>query len=83
MRIPDIKSVLFDMDGLMFDTERVSFLSFTTAIKTYGHDLDEVTFRLTIGSNIKKVREIYLEKFGANFPFEEMLKKIRLCNKLY
>lgn len=75
MRIDHLKLVIFDMDGLMFDTETVSFLSFTKAIKSYGFDLDEATFRKTIAANIKRVEQIYVEKFGNAFPFEEMLQK--------
>lgn len=71
----DFELVIFDMDGLMFDTETVSFLSFTKAVKSYGHELDEATFRKTIAANIKKVREIYLERFGNGFPFDDMLER--------
>lgn len=83
MSLGDLELVIFDMDGLMFDTERVSFISFTKAIKEYGHDLDEATFRKTIASNIKKVREIYLEKYGDSFPFDAMLERKFACAAEY
>lgn len=79
MHINDFELVIFDMDGLMFDTEKVSFLSFTKAVKSYGHDLDEATFRKTIASNIRKVKEIYLKRFGDSFPFDEMLERKFAC----
>ena len=72
--ITNIQLVIFDMDGLMFDTEKVSFLSFKKAIALYGFALDTVTFNKTIGINIKKVKEVYLEKFGKDLPFDEMLE---------
>lgn len=70
-----VRLVVFDMDGLMFDTERISFLSFSKAVESCGFQLDEATFRKTIAANVKEVRQIYLEQFGKNFPFEEMLER--------
>lgn len=48
-----IKAVIFDMDGLMFDTERISFICFSEALKAHGLKLDEQFFGKTIGTNIK------------------------------
>jgi len=75
----ELELVIFDMDGLMFDTERVSYLSFTEAVKFNGYDLDEETFRKTLGANLKKVEKIYRERFGENFPFEAVIQKKFSC----
>lgn len=75
MDLNKIDLVIFDMDGLIFDTERVSQISFTKAVKECGYELDEVTFKKTIAANIQKVRQIYLERFGEGFPFEEVLER--------
>ncbi len=72
--ITNIQLVIFDMDGLMFDTEKVSFLSFKQAVALYGFTLDTDTFNKTIGINIKKVKEVYLKKYGKDFPFDDMLE---------
>ena len=67
--------VIFDMDGLMFDTEKVSFQSFMKSCEFYGYALDEVTFRRTIGVNLIRVKEIYQQRFGKAFPFDMVLAK--------
>jgi HAD superfamily hydrolase (TIGR01509 family) len=71
--------VIFDMDGLMFDTEQVSYLSFTEATKCYGYDLDEATFQKTLGANLPKVKTIYQERFGNDFPFDVVIQKKFAC----
>lgn len=60
-----IKAVIFDMDGLMFDTERISFICFSEALKAHGLKLDEQFFGKTIGTNIKVTEELYLQRYGA------------------
>jgi HAD superfamily hydrolase (TIGR01509 family) len=67
--------VIFDMDGLMFDTEKVSFQSFIKSCEFYGYALDEITFRRTIGVNLIRVKEIYQQRFGKEFPFDMVLAK--------
>jgi HAD superfamily hydrolase (TIGR01509 family) len=75
----ELELVIFDMDGLMFDTEKVSYLSFTEATKCYGYDLDEATFQKTLGVNLQKVKMIYQERFGNDFPFEAVIQKKFAC----
>jgi HAD superfamily hydrolase (TIGR01509 family) len=70
-----LELVIFDMDGLMFDTEKVSCRSFTEAMKFHGYDLDEATFRKTLGCNLQKAKKIYQERFGEDLPFEAVIQK--------
>jgi beta-phosphoglucomutase-like phosphatase (HAD superfamily) len=74
-KVKELELMIFDMDGLMFDTERVSYLSFTEATKSSGYDLDEATFRKTLGANLQEVKRIYQERFGEDFPFEAVIQK--------
>lgn len=78
-----IQAVIFDMDGLMFDTERISFLCFSKALKTYNLTLDEVFFGRTIGTNIKVTEQLYLEHFGADLPFAKVYRQKALFVKQY
>ena len=78
-----LELVIFDMDGLMFDTERVSYLSFIEATKCNGYDLDEATFRKTLGANLQMVEKIYQQRFGQNFPFEKVIQKKFACAASY
>lgn len=45
--LPD--AVIFDMDGLMIDSERVSIACWTEAAETFGLPLDEAFFVRMVG----------------------------------
>lgn len=60
-----IQAVLFDMDGLMFDTERISFQSFQKAGKSCGVKIDKPLFERMLGRNKHKILSLYAEAFGS------------------
>lgn len=66
----EIELIIFDMDGLMFDTERIGFADWKDAAARYGYELDEELYKCTVGSNAERTKEIYLRHFGEAFPFE-------------
>jgi HAD superfamily hydrolase (TIGR01509 family) len=69
----NIELIIFDMDGLMFDTEKISFVSWRQSAVQYGYEIDDEIFRKTIGANLIRTKEIYLNHFGNNFPIEEII----------
>jgi HAD superfamily hydrolase (TIGR01509 family) len=70
MKIEKLELVIFDMDGLMFDTEKISFISWKNAACDFGYEVNEEIFKRTIGANLERTREIYLEHFGEKFPID-------------
>ena len=66
----DIELIIFDMDGLMFDTEKISYEAWKEAAALFGYHIDSAIFEKTIGTNLTKTKEVYLEHFGADFPFD-------------
>lgn len=69
-----IHAVIFDMDGLMFDSERVVKLSWTLAGEALGYgDLGENIYH-TLGMGVMRRREYFFHKYGDNFPFDEFRK---------
>ncbi len=65
-----VELIIFDMDGLMFDTEKIAFISWKEAAHKYGYEIDEELFKKTIGANLKRTIEIYLAHFGESFPID-------------
>ncbi|MFA5014379.1 MAG: HAD family phosphatase [Actinomycetota bacterium] len=70
-----IELVIFDMDGLMFDTERLIFRSWKESCKKYKQNISEEIFIETIGLNRKKTIEVYKKYFGDSFPYEELINE--------
>lgn len=71
----DIQAVIFDMDGLMFDTERLSQSAWETAALEYGFAFPEGVFKIVIGRSLPEVSTVLLSEFGAEFPFAEVLNR--------
>jgi beta-phosphoglucomutase-like phosphatase (HAD superfamily) len=67
--------IIFDMDGLMFDTEKISFVSWRDAAAQYGYQIDDEIFRKTIGTNLINTKNIYLKHYGNSFPIEEIISE--------
>lgn len=64
-----LRTVIFDMDGLMFDTERLHFMGWQLAGKDWGIDVKEETFVKTLGKSIPAVGEVFCEAFGKDFDY--------------
>lgn len=64
-------AVIFDMDGTIFDSERLVLECWKSIGKRYGiSDIEEV-FTECIGTNKVRTREIVDEHYGKTFPYEK------------
>lgn len=66
----EIELIIFDMDGLMFDTEKISYIGWKEAAKKYNYKIEKDLFEKTTGANLAKTKEIFSKHFGNNFPFD-------------
>jgi HAD superfamily hydrolase (TIGR01509 family) len=66
--MPDI-AVIFDMDGLMLDTERMAQRAWILALADCGFHLDNGTFLRTVGCSVEDTGQILAETFGPRFDF--------------
>jgi HAD superfamily hydrolase (TIGR01509 family) len=62
--------VIFDMDGLLLDSERLARDAFVAACDEHGWEVDLAVYHSCIGSTSEATRSILCEHFGENFPYE-------------
>jgi HAD superfamily hydrolase (TIGR01509 family) len=68
------QALVFDMDGLLLDTERIALDTFQVACRAHGVDVDNEIYYLCIGSNNAGTREILQRALGPGFPYERISK---------
>mgnify|MGYP005770338795 FL=1 len=67
-----IEAVIFDMDGLMFDTERLCSLAWDWAGEQMGIGPAGYMNLRTLGVTAPEARRILLEEFGQDFDVDRM-----------
>jgi HAD superfamily hydrolase (TIGR01509 family) len=65
-------AVVFDMDGLLFDTESIYERAALSAAAALGQDMDSAFFRSTIGVPWLATRERLVELYGPTFAVDEL-----------
>ena len=61
-----ISLIIFDMDGLMFDTEKLAIPSWKKAGEKYGINIEPAHIAETIGINIIDTQKVFKNYFGKN-----------------
>ncbi len=67
-------NVIFDMDGLMFDTEKVFILAWDYAGEKIGIGKAGYMVHKTLGMSIVAAYEVWKEEFGDRYNQEELRK---------
>ena len=67
-----IRGAVFDMDGLMFDTERLVYEIWQNMMDERGYPYDIEFFKQTVGKRKKEVQLIYRSAFGEDFPYWQL-----------
>ena len=68
-----VEAVIFDMDGLLVDTERVLFEVMVEVGPQFGVIMDLDLFKALIGLPIAGSTAIIQDRYGADFPMQDFL----------
>lgn len=71
-----LKAVIFDMDGLMIDSERVTFECYQEVLKEMNLSMDEEFYKTLLGKPVKGIHQRFYDVYGNDFPIEEVMKKV-------
>lgn len=71
-----MKAVIFDMDGLMINSERVTYECYKIYLKNLGMEITEEFYKTLLGQTIDVCREKFYKQYGGNFPYEDSVKKV-------
>ena len=72
-------NVVFDMDGVIFDTEALCRQAWRMAGKEKGIRAEEIDrlLKLCIGSNQQHMTEVLQKELGADFPVQHFLMETK------
>ncbi len=71
-----IKAVIFDMDGLMIDSERVTFECYQKRLKDMNLTMDEEFYKTLLGKPIKGIYQRFYDVYGNDFPIETVIQDV-------
>lgn len=72
-----MKLAIFDMDGLLLDTERLTRKKLGEIMNKHGYTLEEKFFLKLVGVNADKYKEIMLNTYGTDYPHNEISSSVR------
>lgn len=71
-----IKGIIFDMDGVMIDSEPITYNSYVKVLRTYGLDFNLDMYKCLLGRNAQNAKDHLIKWYGEDFPLQEAWDKI-------
>lgn len=71
-----IKAVIFDMDGLMIDSERVTFEGYQHVLKKQNLTMSEDFYKTLLGKPLTGIFEQFYKEYGTDFEIEKVIKEV-------
>lgn len=78
-----LKAVLFDMDGVIVDTEPIHKKAYFKMFESFGADVDEELYSTFAGASTRKVCNTVIDRFGLKDPVEKLEEVKRTLFKEY
>lgn len=77
MAATPVKAILFDMDGLLLDTERIALACFQSASTSLGYPLRQDILNRLVGRNSRDADQFLQASLGARYPAEAVRQQFR------
>lgn len=71
-----LKLVIFDMDGLLVDTEYVTYRGFMEKGREWGFSPTKEQYVQCLGRNAEDIAKLYRKFFGADIEAEELFRQV-------
>ena len=72
-----MKLAIFDMDGLLFDTERLTEKIMTDVLAKYNYTITHEQYIKCTGLTKKAYKAAMLEFYGSDYPYDTISKTVR------
>jgi len=73
-----IKAIIFDMDGLMIDSERVTYEGYQKIMGERGYVIDLSFYTTLLGRPITSIYQTFYDAYGNDFPIDEIINEVHL-----
>ena len=71
-----IRALLFDMDGLMIDSERVTFEGYQHVLAKENLTMSEEKYKTLLGKPVKAVHDLFKEDYGPQYDVDQIIKDV-------
>ena len=72
MALPAFSACIFDMDGLLLDTERLAVTGWMEASRTLGYDVPYELALRTVGLDRQQSERMFRQRLGHVFPYDRV-----------
>ena len=67
-----IRALIFDMDGLLIDSEPMAAIALAQFLRQHGHEIRPGTMERTLGRRLPEAIALIAETYALNLPLEEL-----------
>lgn len=75
LNINKIKAIIFDMDGVIFDTEMVYLKVWSEVFEKHGYKMTKEIYTSVLGTGRENVKKVFVNNYGSNLPIDDMYKE--------
>lgn len=79
-----MKAVIFDMDGLMINSERVTYECYVSVLKEMGLTMSEDFYKTLLGKTLPTAYQLMFDEYGQDFLMDRVLNDVhQLMNNIF